>query len=278
MEPQGVYVYCFARAGVALLDVSAESDGGPAVAALEVGRVTAVFSRVSLDDFSAKSPSPRSEDPEWVVSRACRHDRIVEQVMRMGPVLPVKFGTVFSSEQALRLAVDQMGDGIAHVLDRLADKEEWAAKVFIDAAKAREWLLATDPVLAARRRDLPAAAGRRYLQAKSVDAEVDTVLRHWRASVAEEIQGELGGYGMALHPLKLQPRNVSGRGADMALNLAMLVKRNRVAALEARVRELAGAFADQGIVLEVTGPWPPYHFCPPPEPSHDEASALLHSA
>jgi hypothetical protein len=213
-----------------------------------------------------------------VVSRACRHEKIVAEVMRSGPVLPVKFGTVFSSEQALRLAVEQMGDGIAHVLDRLADKEEWTAKVFVDAVSARTWLLATDPVLAARRRDLPSSPGQRYLQAKRVDTEVDTVLRHWRASVAEEIQGDLGGHGMALHPLKLQPKNVSGRSADMALNLAMLVKRDQVAAMEARVRELGEAYADRGITLEVTGPWPPYHFCPPPEPIPDEATALLHSA
>jgi hypothetical protein len=278
MESEGVYVYCFARAGAAIPDGGAESADGPAVAAIEVGRVTAVFSRVSLDDFSAQSPSPRSEDPEWVVSRACRHERIVEQVMRSGPVVPVKFGTVFSSEQALRLAVEQMGGGIAHVLDRLADKEEWAAKVFIDAAKAREWLLATDPVLAARRRDLPGSPGRRYLQAKRVDAEVDAVLRHWRASVAEEIQGELRCAAMAVFPLKLQPKNVSGRSTDMALNLAMLVKHDQVAALEARVRGLSGVYAGRGITLEVTGPWPPYHFCPPPEPSADEVSAVLHSA
>jgi hypothetical protein len=247
------------------------------VAALEVGPVTAVFSHVPLADFSAKSPSPRSEDPEWVVSRACQHERIVAAVMRSGPVLPVKFGTVFSSEQALRQAVEQMGGGIAHVLDRLVGKEEWAAKVFIDAAAAREWLLATDPVLAARHGDLPESPGRRYLQAKRVEAEVDAVLRHWRASVAAEIQAEIWRYGLALHPLKLQPKNVTGRGADMVLNLAMLVKRDGVAALEARVRELEAAYADRGVTLEVTGPWPPYHFCPPPEPSHNEASALLHS-
>jgi len=277
MDQQGIYLYCFTRAGTAVGDLGTPADGGPDVAALDVGQVTAVISRVGLGEFSAASPSARGEDPEWVVSRACRHERIIEQTMRAGPVLPVKFGTVFSSEQALRTAMRQMGDGIAHVLARLVDKEEWAVKVFVDDAKAREWLLATDPILAARQRNLPESPGLRYLQARRIDDDADRALRRRRTAVAEEIQGEFRDCGAAMHPLKLQPKGVSGRDADMVLHLAMFMNRNDVPVLEARVRRLGAAYAGRGIALEVTGPWPPYHFCPPPEATADEASSVLHS-
>jgi hypothetical protein len=278
MEPDGVYLHCFARAGPPSGPSVVSVAGGQRVASLEAGKVRAVFSRVPLDDFRAESPAPRSEDPEWVVSRVCQHQRVVEETMRSGPVLPVRFGTVFSSEQALLALMVRREGEIVRILDRLADKEEWAVKGFVDAAKAREWLLATDPVLAERRRSTPPSPGQRYLHENRIEAEVDKALWPWRAAVAEEIQGRCRGHGVAARPLKLQPRNVSGHDADMVLALALLVERAHVAALEACVRQLGAEYADRGILLELSGPWPPYSFCPPPEGDPNEASPVLHSA
>ena len=37
------------------------------------------------------------EDLAWVAPRALRHEEVILTVMEQGPVLPVRFGTVFSS-------------------------------------------------------------------------------------------------------------------------------------------------------------------------------------
>jgi hypothetical protein len=278
VEPQGLYLYCFARAGVARHTEVAGVDERPGVTGLEVGKVAAVFSRVHLNDFSGEAAETRTQDPQWVVPRACRHEQVVQEMMRSGPVLPVRFGTVFSSEEALKGLLVQRSEEIALILDRLSDKEEWAVKGLVDAAKARAWLLATDPVLAECRRKLPESPGARYLHKKRLDAEADSALRLWSAAVAEQVQALCRSQVADLCPLRPQSRPVSGREADMVLNLAVLVRRGHVPALLGRLQELGATYADQGLTLEVSGPWPPYHFCPPPETRPDETPGLLHSA
>jgi hypothetical protein len=51
----------------------------------------------------------------------------------------------------------------------------------------------------------------------------------------------------------------------MVWNGALLLAKSSVAAFQTVCAQLAGALAPEGLLLEATGPWPPYHFTPPLE-------------
>jgi len=52
----------------------------------------------------------------------------------------------------------------------------------------------------------------------------------------------------------------------MVLNGSYLVDRDRADAFATLVRALADGNAARGLALEITGPWPPYHFVAEPRP------------
>lgn len=263
MSTEAIYLYCFARPGAAR-DIAAEGVDGRPVIRLNHGSVAALYSVVVAEDFSAAAPGNRMDDTKWVIASACQHERVIEEAMEAGPVVPVRFGTLFSSMDALRLLMVQQGTPIAGTLNALGDKQEWSVKGFVDPVTARAWLIVADPALAEAWRRLPESPGARYFQEKRVHAQAHEAFARWRAIVAEEVREHLGPCAVAATLLDLQDRRVSGREADMVLNVALLVERDRVAEMRTLVKAAATAYTGAGLTLDVSGPWPPYNFCAPP--------------
>jgi len=277
MDALGVYLYGFTRRG-AVREIKAAGVGEHgAVTTLETGAVAAVFSTVSLCEFAGDATQAGAQDPQWLIPRACRHEQVIEEVMRAGPVLPVRFGTVFSSTAVLEKFVAEKSTEVARILDWLSDKEEWAVKGFVDLSRAKPWLMASNPVLAEHRRLLPEAPGARYFQQKRLEAKAEETLRLWRRGVVSQVRALLAPHAVDACPLRPQPRNLTGRDAEMILNAAYLLLRSHIDTFRERVAEAGAAYAEQGLTLEVSGPWPPYNFCPPLREGQDEALSVRHS-
>lgn len=258
----GVYLYCFTRPDAARDFPSTGMDGCQQVAAIEVKEVAAVFSRVDLEEFNGDVSPANLQDPAWIVPRACRHEEVIERIMTHSPVLPVRFGAVFSSQQNLERLLAKNAQEISWFLDRMSDKEEWAVKGFVDGAKARAWLLSSDPELSRKRKGMARSPGSRYLQEKRLHNEADKRVKPWCRSVSQRVGEELTGRALRAHSLRLQPRNVSGRDAEMIFNCAFLLSRDSVTDFRARVESVQADYGEQGILFEPSGPWPPYNFCP----------------
>ena len=54
------------------------------------------------------------------------------------------------------------------------------------------------------------------------------------------------------------------------LNWAFLVPRGAAEDFGVRVQRINAAHVEEGLVLELSGPWPPYSFCPSLEPEPPE--------
>ena len=278
MDALGVYLYCFTRRG-AVREIKAAGVGERgAVTTLEADEAAAVFSTVSLSEFAGDDAPSKPQDLQWIIPRACQHERVIEEVMRTAPVLPVRFGTVFSSDRVLKKFLAEKSAEVARILDRLSDKEEWAVKGFVDLDRAKKGLMASDPVLAECRRQLPEAPGARYFQQKRLDAKAEEAMRPWRRGVVDQVRALLAPHAVDACPLRPQPKNLTGRDAEMIFNAAYLLRRRDIDTFRERVATVSAAYAEQGLALEVSGPWPPYNFCPPLREGQDEALGVLRSA
>jgi hypothetical protein len=278
MDALGVYLYCFTRRGAVREIKAAGVDERGTVTTMEADAAAAVFSTVSLREFAGDAAPDGAQDPEWLIPRACRHQQVVEEVMRAGPVLPVRFGTIFSSGKILERFLAEKSGEVARVLDRLSDKEEWAVKGFVDLGRAKEWLRVSDPVLAEHRRRLPDLPGARYFQQKSLDAKTEEAVRLWRRGVVSQVQALLAPHAVDACPLRPQPRNLTGCDAEMVFNAAYLLLRSDIDTFREQVARVGATYAEQGLTLEVSGPWPSYNFCPPLSEGQDEALGVLRSA
>jgi hypothetical protein len=277
-EPEGIYLYCFTRPGVVHDLGIVGIDGRRRVTALEVGRVAAVVSPVAVHEFAGPDAQSRVGDPQWVVPRACKHERVVEQVMGAAPVLPVRFGTVFSSREVLREFLAAQGDAVSAILDRLSGKQEWAVKGFADLGRVRRWLTSSDPVLAEQHRRQPQSPGTRYFHERRLETQMAEAIRFWRRAAAEEIRSRLAAHAVDSCPLALQARSATGRDAEMVFHAAHMLAADEVESFRQQVEATSAAYGEQGLALELSGPWPPYNFCPPMRRGQDEALGVLRTA
>ena len=55
-------------------------------------------------------------------------------------------------------------------------------------------------------------------------------------------------------------RRLAGRDETMVLNASYLVPDERLDEFRGLVADLEGRYREAGLELELTGPWPPYHF------------------
>jgi hypothetical protein len=258
---KGTYLYCFARAGAVHDIVSDGVDGRPGVAALEVGDVAAVCSPVCLAEFRHDAAGDHPP-PDWIIPRACRHEQVIEEVMRCSPVLPVRFGAVFASRQGLERLVTARCQQIAGFLTDIADKEEWAVKGFMDLDRAETWLLESDPLLADRFRALPEAPGARYFQEKQLRGLARKQAKVGARTLVEQVGERLQELAVEARALRLQPPNLAAAAGEMVLNFACLLHQDRLAEFHACLGMLRSQHAGQGLMLECSGPWPPFNFCP----------------
>ncbi len=269
MHTPGIYLYCFARPGVLKGPTIPGVEEDQPLSLLELHQVAAIYSQVPLEDFRAQMEEKEILDPAWLIPRACRHEQIIAEIMGRSPVLPVRFGALFSSQQALEELLHSKGPKIAGFLDHIAGREEWAVKAIVDLSKAEAWLLDAHPDFSERYRRLPQTPGTRYFQEKRLRADLRKHLKVWASTTVAELLNSWQGLSDAFQPLTVQTPNAAAGNREMVFHGAFLVHRHRTADFRSRVEETTGKLAACGLIPQITGPWPPFHFCP----SLEEASA-----
>lgn len=252
------YVYGFVPSGYGAEISSPGIDGSADVSTLPLGEIAAVVSPVAVEDLTDAEGGDRALDLDWVAPRALRHEQVVEEVMERSPILPLTFGVIFSSEEVLTEAVAPHRRRIAEFLDYIADKQEWAVKVYADPRKIREYLAETGE----SRGRLPESPGARYLQEKRLLRDLEQRAADARSDAAERIRRELAPAAIAQKSLRLSSRELTGRQEDMLLSAAFLEQADDVERFTERVQRLAEEYRPKGFTIEATGPWPPYSFCP----------------
>ena len=162
--------------------------------------------------------------------------RVVEELTKLGePVLPARFGLVFTDGSALQREVEAKATALRGRLDRVRGCAEVGLRVVSEDEPHESAPLTGGDYLRARLRE---ATERRRV----AEALHDTLARHARDSARLEHAG--------------------GR---LLLDAAYLVPSERVEEFRQEVDELGRSHPELALVC--TGPWPPYSFAAPEEGS-----------
>jgi len=257
----GIYLFCFTRHGLLPAIERTGMDGKNPVFLRRFQDVVAVLCRVAPEEFCGPSAESRMKDLSWVGPRACRHEEVVEEVMRYCPVLPARFGTIFSSMGSLEKRLKEHHGAISQFLDEVADKEEWAVKGLVDTIRAKEELLST--MLAGEAEHLSSLSpGMRYFKQQRLRAGADKELNRLLKETCKGVANDLGRYASDFSEHRVLSRDATGLDMDMVLNRAFLVPRDSADDFRARLGQANADCERHGLVFQLSGPCPPYSFCP----------------
>lgn len=258
---KAIYLFCLARpAAVEPLSQARGAEDRPAASTWTFRDVTAVICDVGMEDFCGPDAESNMQNLEWIGPRACRHDSMIEQAMQFSPVLPVRFGTLFSSLESLERFMDEHYRSISEFLDDVTGMVEWSVKGYWDRPKATQRV--ESAILARREQALSESPGMRYFERRQIRAEAEKELKSWLREITDRLASDLNN--LAKDHRKRQPLHCDGRDGStvMALNWAFLLARNAVSDFCLRIEQLNEECVPQGLVLKSSGPWPPYSFSP----------------
>lgn len=205
---------------------------------------------VDPSDWTGEAGAEHLKDLSWVGPRAYRHERVVEAVMEAhAAVYPARFGTLYSAPDRLRQTLDARGDLLQDFLASVEGTAEWAVKGLVDREQAANRGNAPDD-----------ESGTAYLQRKQAEQEATAALDEWLDEVAEALFDPLAAQADEARVLSV-PAD-AGRDREVAFNWAFLVPGDRADAFRSAVQTQSARYADEGVTLDLTGPWPPYNFRP----------------
>jgi hypothetical protein len=247
-------LFCFARAGAV-----PELNQGDQLLAYPWGGLMAVCGWTGMEEWSGPQAEQRMQDLQWLTPRIMRHETIIEAAMRVSPVLPARLGALFSSLQTLDRFLALHHAAIASFLDQVENKEEWAVKGVLNRARLSQWLGSNmngvQPGCA------PPAGGASYLRQRQARAAVGREVNHWVAQTLEPILDQLRRCAAGSYQRGPGAPTAAGQPQPI-FNLAFLVARENLTEFHRCAQRATLAHRAHGLELALSGPWPPYSFCP----------------
>jgi len=241
-EPQrrAYYVYGVAAKTPDMSGLKGVQEAG--VHALPAGDLAVVVSLIDLD----RPPRSRSD--------LMAHSAVLDTLARSGPVIPVQFGSVLADLDSVESdLLRARGEEFRGLLTELEGRTQ-----FVMRATYREEVVLREVVggdqgiadLRMRTRSLPEAAS--YADRVRLGELVSRAVEEKRASDAEGLLAEV-------LPLTVASSPRAGSGMDHVINIALLVDKDRISALEETLEDLAGA-AHERMTIRLLGPMAPYDF------------------
>jgi hypothetical protein len=239
----GLYVYAIGRAGHPLPD---------GVESIESGALAAFYRPVVLEEYSQEAIDARAGDVEWLGAIGYRHQSVMNDLMRGGTIIPLRAFSLYSSADVLKAQLENNGGMYAKIIERLEGKQEWTLRIeFEPEAWSNALVERVESLRELAAEAEQASSGKAFLLRKKLDEEKKRVSREAEQQVAAEIERAVIDK-LACDTVAETRQQRSG--AFPQINV--LIHRDE----EAVLQEVAGRYSGDGIVVAITGPWPPYSF------------------
>lgn len=239
-QAQGTYVYGVVPAGTSL--EALESDDLPKVALIESGDLAAIVGDAPAEDEAATRDA------------VLAHSQVLAAAVRDAPVVPMRFGSIFPSDEKVR---DDLLIGRKDELKRLFEKVEGCVqetlKVYYREDAVLRAIIEENEELARLRE-----ASRQGSEEETYEARVrlgelvSKAIEQRRERDGAEIMDQLAPLVVAGSP---QPPEKE----LMVVNAPLLIERSRLSEFDGTVEQIAEERRDL-MQFRLLGPMPAYHF------------------
>ncbi|MET0557651.1 MAG: GvpL/GvpF family gas vesicle protein [Solirubrobacterales bacterium] len=253
----GLYLYGIVRANVRIHGGLPGVDADHHVFLLEGNELAAIVSAVPLEEFGDEPLRENLNEASWLEEKARAHEEVLEALLESTTVVPTRLCTIFREEKQVREMMSREAPALLEGLRRLEGKAEWGVKAFAEPGALER---------AALRRaregeeEGPVSPGAAYMERRRREARArenaEEIADGWANAIHEQLARSAAE--ALLNPL--QRREVSGNEGDMLLNGVYLVEDAEADRFRELVSQLGQEHRGNGVVVELTGPWPAYNF------------------
>lgn len=272
MTETAQYVYAVGEATALTEPAGSTLTGidGAAVTCTVADRLCALTSAVSVPAFQAAQQAHDVSETGWLAGAVRAHERVILQALAGSSVLPMRFGTVYSTSADVHAMLRLHQTALLAELRRLAGGTEWCLTVRTDDSATADDGAVDSPTADNGAAD-SAASGTAWLLSRQAALRERASRTDRVAELLDRLRGSL-----APHVRETVVSRTAGTGSA---RLWLLV--DDVARLRDAVAELSERGYPQ---LELTGPWPVYHFVrtdtlhDSTDAQHDNSTGTLHDA
>lgn len=242
--------------------VPASMPGGRSVRALPAGDGTwLIVSDVPASRYDEAALAAGLQKLDWVSRRALAHEAVVEHFLRTPAVLPMQLFTLFTSDERALEHIARDRRRVDRILTRLERQQEWGLRLSFDERGA---LQAVEDQHRSRRRHRTAGteSGAAYLARKRDLLDVTRGQLTAARREADRLYRAMSRDATAAR--RRRATEQAAPGSRLLLDAAFLVPSRRANAFRGSLRRRARSLSGSGLVVSLTGPWPPYNFVDAP--------------
>jgi hypothetical protein len=234
--------------------VSSGVPGASPSRALDAGRgLWLIVADVPEAEYGEAAIARGLKRLEWVSKRAMGHEAVVEHFLRARAVLPMQLFTIFTSDDRAIEHVRRDRRRIERIVKRIGGHVEWGLRLTWDEQAVRA---------AVEKAHRPAGDGKtgvEYLARKRDMLDVKRAQLAGAQAAAGRLYRELSAHASQAYR-RTSTEQQSTPQSRLLLDAAYLVPARRAASFRRALRQHARALAVPGVVVSLTGPWPPYNF------------------
>lgn len=259
----GLYLYCIRQKGRS--GFSGKGIDRGKILVLPYQDLEAVISLVSLEKFgSVEVQRKAQEDLKWIMKKAQIHEQVVEQAMgknRLIPVIPMQFGVIFKNEEGIQKKLKKHYEQFKKSLKNLAGKQEWGVKVFLKDNIFKKSISQKNKTILLKNKEIESMArGRAFFAQKEIDKIINQIKDKELDKIIKNIYESAGQVALNKNKSKLLEKDFTGRQEEMILNAFYLLEEEKLAQFQNKIKKIKEKYNSRGLDIEMTGPWPCYHF------------------
>ncbi len=270
---EGFYLYCVRKSrGASSAFLAKGIDEKGEVFTRTYQGLEAVVSMVPLEEFDSETIQVKARnDLQWIKEKAVIHETVIEEAMRDGgeilSLIPMKFGTIFKEEKALRGTLKKHREQFMKTLKKLEGRQEWGVKAYLTDQQMFEQAVKDNNAAIQNKAGEIARwpEGMAFFMEEElrevIAREVSKELNH----VVEGLYESLSRHAESSVQNHVLGRELTGKREPMVFNAAYLVPAGKIEEFEEAARRLNQEIRNKGLNLEFNGPWPAYHFEMPEE-------------
>lgn len=226
-----------------------------------VEKVTAVFCYLREEEFGESVLKEKMDNPKWVHKNAVHHHETIVTYSKNYLFLPSKFCTVYSSIEKLREDLSKEQLNIISLFEKLKEKEEWNVKLYYEQSKFFKELERHSNVIQNMRDELKVLSpGKQFFMKKKQGQLLENEAKSELRLITQSLENTLLNSAVDIITRENWSRNATGRNVDMIYNCTSLIQKDSRKKFEQLIKEFRQKYADKGIIVEISGPWPFYHF------------------